>query len=348
MDSKILPFLQKIYFPASIFLGKQSFMFLKAIQHERKLIIIPKSLKDDNKELLISLFGDEFECFFQDREPQIEDFNKLKEHCQKNNYDYLIAVGGGSVIDSVKMVKKELNIKMVAFPTAVGSGAEVSQYVLLIDNGVKKVFSSPEFLPEIIILNTSFLNSLTKEQIIFQSIDALSHGLESLASKASNHFSDILALDSIEIIYKNLNKLNEKGNKEEILEELQIASILSGLAQSSAATGLCHALAHYFGVKNNISHSKAVAVFLTDVLDLNSKHTDKYRKIGRLKSLSSDNFVENLQELFSKLEIKLEKINVLSEDIIKAAEEIKKDICSLTNPYSPSLEEIIEIIKKHQ
>ncbi len=346
MDNKILAFLPKIYFPNAVFCGDKSLLYLKTIQNVKKLVVVSGSFKKLNSELLNDLFGEKIEYFIQDGEPTFNDFNKLKEACAKNSFDYLIAMGGGSVIDLVKLVKQELGVKMAAVPTTIGSGAEVSQHALLLDNGRKKIKSSPQLLPETVLINPACLKSLSREQIVIGSIDALAHGLESLASKISNSFSDHFALKAIESIYYNLDKLASGEEEDEIIVELQTAAILAGLAQSSAATGLVHSFAHYFGAKNKINHAKAVAIFLVDVLELNFEHTDKYQKLNRLKDLSSNNFIDKIKKLFDRLDIRQEKIN-LQNELEETAELIKKDICTLTNPYFPAVEDIIKIIKKH-
>lgn len=346
MNDKILSFLPKVYFPGKIFLGEQSLDFLKTISG-KKLVITSRYFKDSNEDFFSRLFTDSQDYFFQDREPRKEDFENLKKYCLDNGFEAFISIGGGSVVDLSKLVKKDLKTSLTAVPTTMGSGAEVSMHALLIDGGEKKIFSSSDLLPDAIILNSAFLESLPEEQIIFQAIDAFSHGMESLVSRISNPFSDALALSSAEIIYGCFNDFLQKGNRQKILSKLQIAGILAGLAQSSSGTGLCHALAHYFGVKYNIGHAKAIAIFLPDVLSLNMRHTDKYKKLDATKNLPSDAFLPKLKKLFSELDFKTPKIPD-SENLNEAVSKIKKDICTLTNPYSPTVDEIIQIIKNHQ
>jgi len=347
MNNNILPLLPKIYFPGAVFLGPKSPDFLKSISGFKKIVVTASLFKESNKEVFDGLFGDSAECFFQDREPHVEDLEKLKKRCADNGCDYLVAIGGGSVIDLAKMAKRELRKKMVAMPTTIGSGAEASQHVVLIENGAKKVFSSPEFLPEIVILNPNYLKTLTEKQVVYQSIDALAHAFEALVSRMSNTLSDSISLNSINIIYRNLKKIAEGTKMDKVLEEIQIGSFLSGIAQSSVGTGLCHALAHYFGAKNNISHSAAIAIFLLDVLNLNNGHSDKYKKLDQSKELTSQNFLEKLTKLFYDLKIEPEKV-VLSEEPEKIAEIVRRDICTITNPYAPRASDIVEIIKHHK
>lgn len=345
-DDKILAFLPKLYFPSSVFWGEKAPSFLRTLKEEKKLLVVSGTFEKANGNLIDTLFEEKIERFLQDREPLLDDFEKLKDFCLKHGFTYLVALGGGSVIDLAKLVKRDLKIKMAAIPTTIGSGAEVSQHALLIGQDGKKIFSSPDLLPETVIINPVYLKSLSQEQVIFGTIDGLAHGLESLVSKMANPLSDALALQAISNFYLNLDQLKDSENFGAALPHIQIASFLAGLAQSSAGSGLAHALAHYFGAKNKISHSRAVAIFLLDVLRLNSQHTAFYEKLDQLKYLSSANFIEILEKLFVQLKVKPESI-ILPGDLESTAAVIKRDICALTNPYSPAAEEIINILKRH-
>jgi len=284
--------------------------------------------------------------FIQTGEPTIEVFQHFQKVLQKHDSDYLIAIGGGSVIDLVKLLKKDIHIPMVAIPTTIGSGAEVSQYSLLIGANSKQVTASSLLLPEVVIINPNFFKSLSREQIIYQSIDALSHAIESLVSRSANHLSDTLALSSLNDLYTQLTELSDNvAMTDSLLERIKISSTLAGLAQSSAATGLVHAFAHYFGAHNGIAHAQAISVFLLDVLALNAQHTDRYQKLNGLKNLSEKKFISKLDLLLHKLNVPLPKV-ALHESIEIAAKKIKADICTITNPWSPDIADIIAIIKQ--
>ena len=346
-NNKILTFVPKIYFPGAIFFGAKGPVFLKSIEAEKKLVVTTNGFKEKNEVLVSGLFAGPVEFFYQDREPFADDFDKLKELCQAGNFNWLVALGGGAAIDLAKLVKVRQGIKMAAIPTTVGSGAEVSQHAVIVENGAKKVYSSQSLLPEAVIYNHIFLQSLDKEQIVFQSIDALSHALESLVSRMANPLSDSFALLAIQKIYYYLDNFSNFKNQDEILENLQIAAFFAGLAQSSAATGLAHSFAHYFGPNCKISHAQAVAVFLLDVLELNSQKTDKYKKLDQLNDLTSKDSISKLKILFQDLKISLPKLKDTGKSLEDIAWAVKKDICTATNPYSPNTAELVEIIKKH-
>ncbi|MFA7676115.1 MAG: iron-containing alcohol dehydrogenase [Candidatus Shapirobacteria bacterium] len=345
MQNNILKLLPKMYFPGVIFHGEKCFSYFKNFFSDKNiLVVISDSFKKYNETLCEDLFGEKVFYFIQEEEPSSENFERLKKEFLARNFNLIVAVGGGSVIDLAKLVKKEFSLQMIAIPTTIGSGAEVSQHCILFEDGIKRSFSDYNFIPETVILNPIFLASLSDEQIVYQSIDSLAHALESLVSRLSNPLSDYFALSAIENIYSGLNDLSEKGAQNNILEKIQIASVFSGLAQGNVATGLVHSFAHYFGAKNKISHARAVAIFLIDVLKFNLQHTSKYQKIDHLKRLSCDNFIHKIENLFQKLNVEI-KIEVQG-NLQEIAEEIRKDICTTTNPYLPSNEDIVIILNK--
>lgn len=347
IDEKLLTFIPKMYFPKSIFYGNKSTAFFRSIANNSKFFVISKSFHEKNPELSASLLSGS-DYLTHTGEPRLQDIEKIKNKISEKKYDFIVAVGGGAVIDLVKVIKKDLQIPLVAVPTTIGSGSEVSQYSVIIDeeNKVKKIFNSVDLLPEVVIFNHEYLSSLDQRTIITQSVDGLAHGLESLVSKMANTFSDMFALVSIQNLYEHLTELAEHGISPELLEKLKIDTTIAGLAQSSAATGLAHSFAHYLGPKIHISHAELISTFLLDVVELNAKNSDKYQKLDSLNELNSKNFISKLTQLFEKLKLKNRKIT-LPEEIEAAAEKIRRDICTMSNTYSPKVEDIIPILKKH-
>lgn len=345
MDDRILSFVPKVYLPKSIFFGSKSFSFLKTINDSKKLFVVSSGFDARNKQLVKGLTKGA-KTVFHSGEPKDPDIEIIKKESKGSKT--IIALGGGSVIDLVKIVKKELGLKMIAIPTTIGSGAEVSRFSLIIDSKTNKknVINSPDLLPEVVIYNPLLFKTISKQEIIHQTIDAFSHAIESLVSRISNPVSNMFSAAAIDYLYEGLEEISSSKINDEVLEKIITASFLAGLAQSSAGTGLAHSFAHYFGPKNNIPHSKAVAIFLLDVLELNAASCDKYKKLNNLKNISEKNFILKLKKLFNKLNVTKEQIK-LKEDILVCCEQIRKDICTLSNPYSPKTEDIVLIIKKH-
>lgn len=337
----VLSFLPKMYFPKSIYMGNKAVIFFQTIKDKKKALIVSRNFYGKNKEFIDSL-GAISKLILHQGEPRVTEVEKIQQKLSASDQEYLIAIGGGSIIDLTKIIKLKLNVKMVAVPTTIGSGSEVSQFALLTKNNSKEVTSSEEMLPDAIILSPKLLETLTDNQIFFQSLDALTHSLEALVSRLSNPLSDMLSIISFEAIYNNL--INFKEKKQISIENIQIASILAGLAQSSAGTGLVHSFAHYLGPKYNLSHSQTVTTFLIPVLKLNIGNTDKYKKIESIPGFSSSNLIEKIEDLYNKLSITA-KFH-FKDNAEKTSEEIKKDICTLTNPFPPANNQIQEILER--
>ncbi|MBI2099177.1 iron-containing alcohol dehydrogenase [Candidatus Uhrbacteria bacterium] len=344
-------FIPQAHFPRSVYFGSGSLDFLKKLSGEKVLFVISANAFKRQDELIRSILG-KAEFVTHSGEPKTEDREELRERCRKNGSKYLAAIGGGSVIDLVKIVKDDLKIQMIAVPTTIGSGAEVSRFALLSDvrENKKIVVSSPRLLPEAALIDARFFLSHSKEQIALHSIDALSHAVEALLSKMSNSFSDALALGAIRGIYDNLREfaaIRQPADGLKILEQLKLAATLAGLAQSSAATGLNHALAHYFGAKYDIPHARAVAMFFLDVLEFNSRSGDVYKKFDKLKMANSQNILPVFSGLYKELGLVFDPLPLKEEEVIFCAEAVRKDICALANPIRPGADEVAEIIRRH-
>lgn len=345
MEDNQLSFVSKIYFPHGVFIGPRGLTFLKTLSGKKKYFIVSKSFAKDNKELLSGIIGED-ESVIREGEPTIKEYELLVEEVRRKKTEVLVGIGGGSVIDLAKALKKECNLMLVVIPTTIGSGSEVSQFAVFIDDaGRKKVLTSDKFLPDAVIIDSKFLISLTRDQIITQSLDSFAHAIEALVSKMSNSFSDALSLTSIENIYSLL--LSQELKEAKTLENIKSYSLLAGLAQSSVGTGIVHSFAHVIGALCSISHSEAVGMFLVDGIGLNIDNTDKYNKLNSLKELSKENIIENLTLLLKHLNIKFPKITIPKEKLKKTAEDIQKDICTLSNPYNPNVEEVEQILKRH-
>jgi len=348
-QEKILSILPKIVFPDSIYFGRNSLMYLKTIDKEKTFVLASrKAFEKNNERLNQYLSGCKIKKMSgEPKKSEIDDlYNDIK------HFDTLIGVGGGSVIDLAKTAKlNREKIKLIVIPTTSGTGSEVSRYSIVIDdNGEKHPIVSEKLLPDVVLLDPSLLVSLPLFETFYTSIDALAHCLEGLVSRASNPFTDALALKSIDIIIPNLEKVIEYPNEIEIRENLQIAGLLAGLVQSSASVGLIHSFANYFGPKLSIPHGVAIGTFLIDILDTNMKNTDKYKKLNGTVYLNTNNVLERLKEVFEKagFDYHKKRFDFSKTNIDEAAEKIRNDVCTKTNPFIPSIENIKEIIRRLQ
>lgn len=339
-----LTFVPKIFLPKKVLIGKRAIPFFTTLQKEKRLILLSKKFFEKNRILTRKIFGENSTLILLDGEPDEKTIKKLKDKIVKKSFNYLIAIGGGSVIDSAKIINQTLKKVFIAIPTTIGSGAEVSPYAVFLSNRMKKVLYSPDFIPETVIISKIFVSTIPKKEVIYQSIDALSHGLESLVSRMSNKISDYFALCAIDGIYEILNKIAAGENYKNFLEDLQVLSLMAGVAQGSVGTGIAHSFAHVLGPKNSMPHSRAVTNFLIVSLKLNSQYDKFYEKINSSKNLTSKNFITKLEKNFENLGIKRQKLR--NFDLENDPILIRKDQTMLSNPFIPEENKIRKILEK--
>lgn len=342
LDSKIFSLIPKTFFPKIIINNKWCQLLLNSISSKKIFLLISPSVKKNHGEKLDILFQKNFVTFFEiNNEPTKKESDELINKFSENNYDLIMGIGGGSIMDLSKIIKMKFNKELILIPTTFGSGSEISQFSLLInEKKQKEVISSYNLLPDIILLDPSYLTSLSRENIAYSIVDALAHAIEGLVSKGSNPLSDIFATKAIDIILENAEKAYN-DQSEESLEQLQIAGLIAGIVQSTASVGLIHSIAHVIGPKYNLSHGKAISLKFIDVLKFNKTKTMLYNKLNSCKHINSSNFISKIEILFIILNISLgEKIEYDSEEIIK-------NICTKTNPYYPTIEDINRIMSNY-
>ncbi|MSS74066.1 iron-containing alcohol dehydrogenase [Candidatus Pacearchaeota archaeon] len=339
IESKILGLLPKSFFPGMILEALAGERFLKSIIDKRVFIIISKSVYNSKESVLRSwLSGCNVEFFILNHEPIIQDKISAQIKIEEHKSEIIMGVGGGAVMDLAKILKMENNMNSILLPTTIGSGSESSQFALLIDEqSKKKIFTSSKLLPEIIIFNPAFCVEAPSKVITYSIADALSHAIEGLASRNATILTDALATKVIDLILENALPVYKTKNIESIAK-LQIAGFLAGIVQSTASVGLIHGIAHAIGAQHNLAHSHAVSLYFIDVLKMNSIHSNVYTKLDSCKNVTGSNFVEIFEKLFKDLD--LENNKVYDAD----AEQIRKDICTKTNPFQPSVDEIKKII----
>ena len=243
------------------------------------------------------------------------------------NCDLIIGIGGGSALDTAKIVallsadarvesylKAYLNDKqplpgnlkarpLIAIPTTSGSGSEVTPWATVWDNktGNKHSISSDALYPEWALLDPKLTESLPYETTLFSALDALSHAMEAIWNKHANPISDILATGAIAISvpvladgFKNEYSLRATRKK------LQLASLLAGLAFSNTRTALAHSISYPLTGQLQVPHGLACSFTLPEVMRFNYvKHKDRVKVIQTvLKCSTIDQSVDRLYEIF--------------------------------------------------
>ncbi len=269
--------------------------------------------------------------------PTIEDIKKGFKKFEKDNFDIILGVGGGSSIDTAKAIKlfyfekyKE-NIPLVAIPTTSGSGSEATYFIVYYDK--KKKISDGKrdlTLPEISILDPSLISSLPKKIKASTAMDAFGQAIESYWSINSTNESKKFSRKAIKLLMKNIhNSVNDNDKKAN--KKLMLASNLSGKAINITKTTACHAVSYpltsYFG----IPHGHAVMLTIPKMLEYNSEINEKNCKDKRgsnyvkktikeiLAIIRTSNIVEGKDKIEKlmlevNLEIKLRNLGISKSD----------------------------------
>ena len=313
--------------------------------------------------------------------PTTEVVEEALQVAREVNPDFIIALGGGSAIDTCKAVgiilanggnivdyegvnkslKKSLPI--VAIATTAGTGSEVTSFYVITDKKKhsKMVMVDTNCMVWIAINDIDFMMSMPQSLTAATGMDAMTHAIEAVLSREATPFTDKDALWAIHTIYTYLPRAVSCGEDREAREMMAYAQYAAGLAFSNAGLGMVHAMAHSLGGFYNLPHGICNAVLLPYVMEYNGKNVEvqkKFKKIHEALELKSINAhvaygammesIRGIKGLSEKVGIpqKLMDLKVREEDLVKLAELALRDTCMPSNPVTPSLEDIIAVYKK--
>ena len=317
------------------------------------------------------------------QDSDLEVINRLCKIYKENNCDSIVAVGGGSVIDTAKgvrmlisqniedinelmgneILKYGVHVPFIVIPTTAGTGSEVT-LVAVIEDKIKKVkmeFISYFLLPDVAILDPQMTMSLPKKATASTGMDALCHAIESYSCIQKNPMSDSYAISAISLIRDNLFKVIENGNDAEARLNMANASLMAGVAFSNSMVGLVHAIGHSLGAVCHVPHGDAISILLPYVLEYNldvCKNeyanllfflADEETYIKTLKEERANKTIEIIKEWINKLNQMTglpNKLEISDEDIEKVAKIAINDGAIIVNPKKANYEDIVEILKK--
>jgi alcohol dehydrogenase class IV len=218
--------------------------------------------------------------------------------------DWFIAVGGGSSIDTAKvlfaiyerpdisvyditpLVKLNLRRKsrLAAIPTTSGTGSECSwAAVVSEEEGRKLELASKEIMPDVAILDPSLVVDLPKEQSRNTAVDAIAHAIEAYTSAWRNHYSDAFSEKALELILPNLPKVLAQPGNMDAREQIHIGASMAGLSFSNSQIGLAHAMGHALGAVFKLPHGLCVGLYLASVVEFNSiGAADRYSRLNKI------------------------------------------------------------------
>ena len=293
----------------------------------------------------------------------------------------IVAVGGGSAIDSSKAIREfalginhYADVAMIAIPTTSGTGSEVTSFAVVNDTvaKIKHPLVSPSLTAEEAILDAELVKSVPPAITADTGMDVLTHAIEAYVSTNHNEFSTALAEKSIEIVGVFLLRAYLNGNDTHARQKMHVASCLAGLAFNSASLGLTHGMAHQLGANFHIPHGRANAMLLPHIIEYNADiHKDsrsqseyhpsvkRYSTIAHVLGLSSYNKVMSVRSLIQWIQFMNQDMNIparISEigtisvndymsKVEIMAEASLADACTATNPRTPDKEAIMQIYR---
>jgi alcohol dehydrogenase class IV len=292
--------------------------------------------------------------------PTVDCVYQGAERAKKEMTDFVIAIGGGSPMDAAKAISllacqdipreslfmgqyEEKVLPMAFIPTTAGTGSEVTQYAILTNDELKTKTSiaTPILFPKLAFLDSRYIASLSKTTTINTAVDALSHVVEGYLSNRANGISDVLALESMQMIARLFYKLNTFDLTEEDRDTLLYASTLGGMVIAHTGTTAVHAMGYSLTYFKDIDHGRAngllIGEFLKLVQKVKAERVDTM--IDKMGFVSLQEFINQLEELLGEKEkLTLEE----AEEYSKKAMQTK----NITNCiFTPTEEDLLHIYK---
>ncbi len=310
--------------------------------------------------------------------PTIENVQNGVAMFKSAGADYLIAVGGGSVMDTAKAIGIIINnpehadvrslegavdtknkcVDIIAAPTTAGTAAEVTINYVITDVEKKRKFVcvDPHDIPVVAIIDPELMSSMPKGLTAATGMDALTHAIEGYITAGAWEMSDMFELKAIELIAKYLRSA-VKGEPEG-REGMALGQYVAGMGFSNVGLGIVHSMAHPLGAVYDTPHGVANAIILPTVMEYNADATgDKYRDIAKAMGVEGTEkmtteearkaAVAAVRQLSSDVGIpaNLTAVGVKEEDIDFLADSAMADACTPGNPKVPTKEDIVKLYK---
>lgn len=309
--------------------------------------------------------------------PTIENVQKGVEAFKASGADYIIALGGGSPIDTSKAIAIIANnpefadvrslegvaptknpcVPIIAIPTTAGTAAEVTINYVITDVEKKRKFVcvDPHDIPVVAIVDPEMMSSMPAGLTAATGMDALTHAIEGYTTQGAWEMSDMFHLKAIEIISKSLR--GAVANTKEGREGMALGQYIAGMGFSNVGLGIAHSMAHTLGAVYDTPHGVACAMMLPIVMEYNKEATgEKYREIARamgvkgVDSMSQEEYRQAAIDAVRKLSEDVGIPSVLEalkeDDLNMLAESAKADACAPGNPKDADIEDFVALFRK--
>ena len=334
----------------------------------KKALIVTDSMmiKLGNLDKVLKVLNQHHIAYSIDAEINSEPCNTMIVHglkqYQAEHCDFLIALGGGSPIDSMKAIAmmsadpdRPLNYymgqpvetplpKKVAIPTTAGTGSEATQFTIITDteNDVKMLLKGGSLIPDLAIIDPQFTMTAPKGVTSATGIDALCHAIEAYTSRLAQPLSDTFALSAVKRIFNNLAEAYEHGDNEEARIQMSLAALEAGIAFNNSSVTIVHGMSRPIGALFHIAHGLSNAVLLEVCMNyVKDGALDRFADLARYcgmtqnenDALAADLFLENLSALLARLNVpSLAQLNVSRDQFFNSLEKMAHDAAVSGSP----------------
>ena len=312
--------------------------------------------------------------------PTIENVQNGVEEYKKSGADFIIAIGGGSPMDTAKAIGIIINnpefadvrslegvaptknpcVPIIAVPTTAGTAAEVTINYVITDVEKKRKFVCVDThdIPIIAVVDPDMMSSMPKGLTAATGMDALTHAIEGLITKGAWEMSDMFEIKAIEMINRYLVTAVEEPSNAEARNGMAVAQYIAGMAFSNVGLGVVHGMAHPLGAIFDIPHGVANALLLPIIMEFNAPAAlDKYVEIAKAMNVYSTDMtkekaaeaaVEAVKTLSLRVNIPqhLSDLGIQESDLDRLATAAFADVCTPGNPREVTKEIILDLYKK--
>jgi len=314
-------------------------------------------------------------------EPTVASIQAGVKQVRNGNYDCVIALGGGSPIDSAKAIAilgkyggemrdykfprivDEPGLPVIAIPTTAGTGSEVTRVTIISDEitDEKMMCLGIGFMPTVALVDYELSISVPARTTADTGIDAMTHAIEAYVSKKASAYTDTQAIAAMKLIGPNLRKVYHNGGDRDAREQMMLGSTLAGAAFSNASVALVHGMSRPIGAAYHVPHGLSNAMLLPAVTEFSipaaaERYADCARAIGVANEsdnteVANNKLMDELYALNKELQVPSpEEFGIEREHFFNnmqtMAEQALASGSPANNPRAPNAEEIIELYKK--
>jgi alcohol dehydrogenase class IV len=305
-------------------------------------------------------------------DPTTGSVRQTADRLSEINPDWIIACGGGAVIDLAKLawavyehpdfdltgrprafslpgLRSKARLSII--PTTSGTGSEASIVAVVTDGeGKRKIpIVSDELLPDLVILDPSLTTTLSSAVTAYTAMDAFTHAVESYCSTINNRLADNYSVPAAKSIVRHLSTAISDPENLDAREELQYAAMFAGMAQNMTSVGATHALSHAVGAAGGVAHGMGNAIFLRGVLSFNAEESPKPSVFANEIGFSSlDGMVDWISEILQQAGLPETLGGAATDGVDLNVEEVAQaalgDICLRTNPRKMGEQDLLDLL----